>query len=116
MDIAFLSIVLAVAMILMLAVGVWVSLTLVGVGILGLFSVFAWRGLKTGLRAPDVFGRYLAWGLTGVLVLQALIHMSVALALMPTKGIPLPFISYGGSSLVVSLAACGLLLNISQHG
>ena len=87
-----------------------------GVGVLGLFSVFAWRGLKTGLRAPDVFGRYLAWGLTGVLVLQALIHMSVALAIMPTKGIPLPFISYGGSSLVVSLAACGLLLNISQHG
>ena len=87
-----------------------------GVGVLGLFSVFAWRGLRTGVRAPDVFGRYLAWGLTGVLVMQALIHMSVALALMPTKGIPLPFISYGGSSLVVSLAACGVLLNISQHG
>ena len=87
-----------------------------GVGLLGLFGVFTWRGLRTGLRAPDAFGRYLAWGLTGVLVLQALIHMSVALALMPTKGIPLPFISYGGSSLVVSLAACGVLLNISQHG
>ena len=69
-----------------------------------------------GFRAPDDFGRFLAWGLTGVLVLQALIHMSVALALMPTKGIPLPFISYGGSSLVVSLAACGVILNISQHG
>ena len=87
-----------------------------GVGVLGMFAVFAWRGLRTGWRAPDVFGRYLAWGLTGVLILQALIHMSVALALMPTKGIPLPFISYGGSSLVVSLAACGVLLNISQHG
>jgi len=86
-----------------------------GVGVLGLFGVFAWRGLRTGLQAPDVFGRYLAWGLTGVLALQALIHMSVALALMPTKGIPLPFISYGGSSLVVSLAMCGVLLNISQH-
>lgn len=87
-----------------------------GVGVLGLFCIFSWRGLRTGWRAPDVFGRYLAWGLTGVLVLQALIHISVALALMPTKGIPLPFISYGGSSLVVSLAACGVLLNISQHG
>jgi len=87
-----------------------------GVGVLGLFGVFTWRGLRTGWQAPDVFGRYLAWGLTGVLVLQALIHISVALALMPTKGIPLPFISYGGSSLVVSLAACGVLLNISQHG
>jgi cell division protein FtsW len=87
-----------------------------GLGVLGLFSVFAWRGLRTGWQAPDVFGRYLAWGLTGVLVMQALIHISVALALMPTKGIPLPFISYGGSSLVVSLVACGVLLNISQHG
>ena len=87
-----------------------------GVGVLGLFGVFTWRGLRTGWRAPDVFGRYLAWGLTGVVVLQALIHMSVALALMPTKGIPLPFLSYGGSSLMVSLAACGVLLNISQHG
>jgi cell division protein FtsW len=87
-----------------------------GVGVLGLFGVFAWRGLRTGWRAPDLFGRYLAWGLTGVLVLQAFIHMSVALALMPTKGIPLPFISYGGSSLLVSLVACGVLLNVSQHG
>ena len=87
-----------------------------GIGVLLLFGVFAWRGMRTGLKAPDEFGRYLAWGLTGVVVLQALIHISVALALMPTKGIPLPFISYGGSSLVVSLAACGVLLNISQHG
>jgi len=87
-----------------------------GVGVLLLFGIVAWRGLVTGLKAPDGFGRFLAWGLTGMLVLQALIHMSVALALMPTKGIPLPFLSYGGSSLVVSLAACGVLLNISQHG
>lgn len=93
------------------------ELGLVGaIGVLALFGVLAWRGLLTGLKAPDVFGRYLAWGLTGVVVIQALIHISVALALMPTKGIPLPFISYGGSSLVVSLAACGVVLNISQHG
>ncbi len=81
-----------------------------------LFGVLVWRGLRTGWHAPDDFGRYLAWGLTGVVSLQALIHISVALALMPTKGIPLPFISYGGSSLVVSLIACGVLLNVSQHG
>lgn len=86
------------------------------VGVLGLFAVLVWRGLQAGWRAPDLFGRYLAWGLTAVLGLQALIHISVAVALMPTKGIPLPFVSYGGSSLVVSLMACGVLLNISQHG
>ena len=80
------------------------------------FSVLAWRGLRAGAKAPDAFGRYLGWGLTGVLVMQALINVSVTIALMPTKGIPLPFISYGGSSLVVTLCICGVLLNISQHG
>jgi cell division protein FtsW len=80
------------------------------------FTVFAWRGLRAGARAPDLFGRYLGWGFTGVLALQALINVSVTLALLPTKGIPLPFISYGGSSLVVTLCACGVLLNVSQHG
>ena len=84
-------------------------------GVLILFGVLTWRGVRTGVRAPDNFGRFLAWGLMGVVALQALIHMSVAVALMPTKGIPLPFISYGGSSLVVSMAACGILLNVSQH-
>jgi cell division protein FtsW len=81
-----------------------------------LFAALAWRGLRAGSKAPDAFGRYLGWGLTSVLVIQALINISVTLALLPTKGIPLPFISYGGSSLVVSLALCGILLNISQHG
>ena len=80
------------------------------------FAILAWRGIRAGLRAPDVFGRYLGWGLTGVLVIQALLNVSVTLALLPTKGIPLPFISYGGSSLVVTLCACGVLLNVSQHG
>ena len=80
------------------------------------FSVLAWRGLRAGAKAPDAFGRYLGWGLTGVLVMQALINVSVSIALMPTKGIPLPFISYGGSSLVVTLCICGVLLNLSQHG
>lgn len=80
------------------------------------FAGLAWRGLRAGAKAPDAFGRYLGWGLTGVLVMQALINVSVTIALMPTKGIPLPFISYGGSSLVVTLCICGVLLNISQHG
>jgi cell division protein FtsW len=79
------------------------------------FCLLAWRGLRAGSRAPDVFGRYLGWGLTGVLVTQALVNMSVSVALLPTKGIPLPFISYGGSSLVVTLCICGVLLNLSQH-
>jgi cell division protein FtsW len=85
-------------------------------GVVALFMVLLWRGARAGLRAPDPLGRYLAWGFTGILVLQALINVSVALALLPTKGIPLPFISYGGSSLVVSMTACGVLLNVSQHG
>jgi cell division protein FtsW len=80
------------------------------------FAVFAWRGLRAGAKAPDAFGRYLGWGFTGVVALQALINVSVTVALLPTKGIPLPFISYGGSSLVVTLCACGVLLNVSQHG
>jgi cell division protein FtsW len=80
------------------------------------FAVLAWRGLRAGAKAPDAFGRYLGWGLTGILVMQALINVSVTVALLPTKGIPLPFISYGGSSLVVTLCICGVLLNISQHG
>jgi cell division protein FtsW len=84
--------------------------------VLALFVVLAWRGVRAGSKAPDAFGRYLGWGLTSVLVMQALINISVTVALLPTKGIPLPFISYGGSSLVVTLALCGILLNISQHG
>jgi cell division protein FtsW len=79
------------------------------------FAVFAWRGLRAGAKAPDLFGRYLGWGFTGVVALQALLNVSVTVALLPTKGIPLPFISYGGSSLVVTLCACGVLLNVSQH-
>jgi cell division protein FtsW len=84
--------------------------------LVGLFALLFWRGVRAGLRAPDPFGKFLGWGFASMLVLQALINISVALALLPTKGIPLPFLSYGGSSLVVSLAACGVLLNVSQHG
>jgi cell division protein FtsW len=93
------------------------ELGLVGaVAVLGLFLVLLWRGLRAASRAPDPFGRHLGLGITAFLVLQALINISVAVALLPTKGIPLPFLSYGGSSLVVSMTGCGLLLNLSEHG
>ena len=79
------------------------------------FGVVAWRGLRAARRAPDPFACYLAAGATALLVVQAAINLSVVLALVPTKGIPLPFVSYGGSSLVASWMAVGLILNVSQH-
>ena len=84
-------------------------------GVIALFGVLFWRGVRTGLKAPDAFGRYLAWGFAGALTLQALVHVSVVLGLLPATGVTLPFISYGGTSLVVTLAASGVLLNVSQH-
>lgn len=93
------------------------ELGLVGaLGILVAFGVLLWRGVAAGHHAPDTFGSFLGWGFTGLLVLQAFIHVGVAVAMLPTKGIPLPFISYGGSSLVVALSAAGVLLNVSEHG
>ena len=86
-----------------------------GLFVLGLFAVILWRGLRAATRCTDEFGRLLAIGLTVMIVGQALVNISVVLGLMPTKGIPLPLISYGGSSLLVNLAAVGVLLNISQH-
>ncbi|HVQ37015.1 MAG TPA: putative lipid II flippase FtsW [Pyrinomonadaceae bacterium] len=83
--------------------------------VLFVFAVFLWRGIRTSLLAPDRFGMLLALGIVSGIVVQALFNMSVVLSLVPTKGIPLPFISYGGSSLVPTLAAVGILLNISQH-
>jgi cell division protein FtsW len=79
------------------------------------FCVIAWRGLRTALRAPDSFGAFLALGLTTMIALQALVNISVVLSLMPTKGIPLPFVSFGGSSLLINLVGMGILLNVSQH-
>ena len=80
-----------------------------------LFAVFLWRGLRLSLRAPDPFGQLLGVGLTMMVVCQAFINLSVVLGLLPTKGIPLPFISSGGSSLLISLLGVGILLNVSQH-
>ncbi|HYJ87887.1 MAG TPA: putative lipid II flippase FtsW [Pyrinomonadaceae bacterium] len=83
--------------------------------VLLVFGLFLWRGIRTSLLAPDRFGMLLAMGLVTGIVVQALFNMSVVLSMVPTKGIPLPFISYGGSSLVPTLASVGILLNISQH-
>ena len=83
--------------------------------LLALFAWFGWRGFVTAMKAPDEFGRLLALGVTTMVVGQALINLSVVLGLVPTKGIPLPFVSYGGSSLLLMLLATGVLLNISQH-
>ena len=79
------------------------------------FCVITWRGLRTSLRAPDRFGALLALGLTTMVAIQAFVNVSVVLGLMPTKGIPLPFVSAGGSSLLINLLGMGVLLNVSQH-
>jgi cell division protein FtsW len=79
------------------------------------FCVVAWRGLRVALRAPDRFGALLAVGLTTMVALQAFVNISVVLGMMPTKGIPLPFVSAGGSSLLINLVGMGILLNVSQH-
>lgn len=83
---------------------------------IGLFGIVLWRGVAAGRHAPESFGRFLCWGFTALLFTQAMIHMSVALGVLPTTGVPLPFISHGGSSLIVSMMAAGLILNVSQHG
>jgi len=80
-----------------------------------LFAIFLWRGVHTAVRTHDMFGRFLAVGITSMIVVQAFINMSVVLGLMPTKGIPLPFVSYGGSSLFFALICVGVLLNISKQ-
>jgi cell division protein FtsW len=79
------------------------------------FGVIIWRGLRITIAAPDRFGAFLALGLTMMVAIQAFVNMSVVLGMVPTKGIPLPFVSSGGSSLLVSLLGMGILLNVSQH-
>ncbi len=84
-------------------------------GVLIGFFVILWRGLRLFYVAPDNFGKYLALGVTVSVVLQALVNISVVLDVGPTKGIPLPMISYGGSSLLSTLISLGLLLSVSEH-
>jgi cell division protein FtsW len=88
------------------------------IGILGLcvaYLVIVARGVRTALRAEDEYGSYVAFGISVLFGLQALINLAVAMAVLPTKGLTLPFVSYGGSSLLVSSAAMGVLLNISRE-
>ena len=92
------------------------ELGLVGaIFVVTLFAIFLWRGMRASWRTEDIFGRYLAVGITSMVVLQAFINISVVLGMMPTKGIPLPLVSYGGSSLFVTLACVGVLLNITKQ-
>jgi len=86
-----------------------------GAIVLGLFAMYGWRGLRSAFKTKDDFGQLAALGITVMVLSQALINLGVVLGMMPTKGIPLPFISYGGSSLLVMLLATGVLLNISQQ-
>ncbi len=81
----------------------------------GTFLLLVSRGVRAALRAPDDYGSYIAFGISAMIGVQALVNMSVAMAILPTKGLTLPFISYGGSSLLVNAAAAGVLLNISRE-
>jgi len=92
------------------------ELGLVGtVAVVALFAVFCYRGLRAAIRTSDLYARFLAVGIVSTVAIQAFFNISVVLGLLPTKGIPLPFISYGGSSIFLSLASVGVLLNISQQ-
>src|SRR4029077_19458979 len=83
--------------------------------VIALFGVLVWRGLRPPWRGGDLLGAYLAFGITAMFGLQALVNIGVVLGSLPTKGLPLPFISYGGTSLVVSLFMAGVLGNISAR-
>ena len=89
--------------------GLWGVVLLVG-----LFAMFIWRGLKIAYHAHDSFGAYLAFGLTAMFGLQATANLCVVTGLLPTKGLTLPFVSFGGSSLIMAMFATGVLLNISK--
>ncbi|MBR3119387.1 stage V sporulation protein E [Oceanobacillus profundus] len=86
-----------------------------GTVIIVLFFLLLWRGIKISLEAPDLFGRFLALGIAGMLAVQAMINISVVIGLIPVTGITLPFLSYGGSSLTLTLCSVGVLLNISIY-
>ena len=92
------------------------ELGLVGtLGVVIAFGLLLWRGTRAALFAPDRFGMLLGIGIITGIIVQALFNISVVISILPAKGIPLPFISYGGSSIIVTLFAVGILLNISQY-
>ncbi|NPC86183.1 FtsW/RodA/SpoVE family cell cycle protein, partial [Pyxidicoccus fallax] len=89
---------------------------LVGVGLLVvLYGVVLWRGVRASLAAGETFGTYLGLGITSIIAFQATVNMCVAMGLLPTKGLTLPFVSYGGTSLVVLMGAAGVLLSLSAN-
>jgi cell division protein FtsW len=83
--------------------------------LVALFVIFGYRGMRAAFLSTDPFARFMAFGLTTAILIQAFFNMSVAVALLPTKGITLPFISFGGTSLFVTLAGMGVLLNITRE-
>jgi cell division protein FtsW len=83
--------------------------------VLTLYILLGWRGLNTALSAPDIFGSMLSIGITSMIILQAFINIGVVTSSIPVTGITLPFISYGGSSLVIMLSGVGILINVSRH-
>ena len=83
--------------------------------VLGLFALLAWRGFRIAFRAEDRFSYYVAFGVTAAICLQAFLNMAVAVGLVPTTGVTLPFFSAGGSSLFATLVMCGLLVNVSRR-
>jgi len=80
--------------------------------ILGFYFIILWRGISISKTSKDLFGSFIAVGLTAAIALQVSINMGVALGLLPTKGLTLPFLSYGGTSLVINMACIGILMNI----
>ena len=85
------------------------------VAVIILFAIFIWRGIIIAMKAPDMFGSLLATGITSLIGFQAIINIAVVTASIPGTGISLPFFSYGGTSLIILLAAVGILLNISRQ-
>ena len=84
--------------------------------VLVLFGLLFWRGTRIAVRAESAFGTYLGLGIACMIVFQAYVNMSMVISLLPTKGLPLPFVSMGGSSMIMTMAAVGILLNISSQG
>ncbi len=83
--------------------------------VLSLFVALGYRGLRAAILSKDPFARFLAFGITATILIQAFFNISVVLALVPTKGITLPFVSYGGTSLFIMLASIGVLLNVTRE-
>jgi len=92
------------------------ELGLLGVAaVIGLYGIIIWRGIRAALCAPAAFGTYLGLGITSLVAFQAIVNMCVAMGLVPTKGLTLPFVSYGGTSLAVLMGSSGVLLSISAR-